>query len=239
MANDHPRTSSPIPVRLLHLQRRALRLPLTFLRTIRTGLRVRHQNSLMTTEELHTLRKRWGSQEGAADPTFLLKAMELAMENRGGILLECGSGLSTVLIAKAIGDQASLVSLEDNKLWAWRTKLCAYVAGVSNIHLHICGLKRYIDGTLWYDIHPIRNHLGLISLVICDGPATSWHPLARYGLMPVLRDYMIRGAIVLLDDAHRTGEMQVIKMWKTLLDLETVEHFIQNGSGYALLKVRH
>jgi len=63
----------------------------------------------------------------------------------------------------------------------------------------------------WYDVDPLE--LPTFSLVICDGPQGSTRG-GRLGLLPVLRERLAPGCSILLDDAARPSEREVLRRWK-------------------------
>lgn len=64
----------------------------------------------------------------------------------------------------------------------------------------------------WYDITRIDLPIS-IAAVVCDGPPSMTRG-GRYGLLPVLRS-RLGGAVILLDDADRPGEADVLDRWQT------------------------
>ena len=52
-------------------------------------------------------------------------------------------------------------------------------------------------------------------MLIIDGPPENTQKWARYPAIPLLYDYMAKGCIVILDDANRKDEKEIIEMWKT------------------------
>jgi hypothetical protein len=55
-----------------------------------------------------------------------------------------------------------------------------------------------------------------IDLLLVDGPPAyaAGHALARYPALPVLGDRLASGATVVLDDAERPGEQEVLRRWE-------------------------
>jgi hypothetical protein len=49
-------------------------------------------------------------------------------------------------------------------------------------------------------------------LVVCDGPPSQTLG-GRYGLAPVMKDRLGPGCVILLDDASREGEQEVVQRW--------------------------
>jgi hypothetical protein len=80
----------------------------------------------------------------------------------------------------------------------------------------------------WYETSGLPMNLQW-SFVICDGPPGMTQG-GRYGLLPQLASRLAPGCIVLLDDASRPGEQQVIEKWKAefgvqVLAEKTTERF--------------
>jgi hypothetical protein len=49
-------------------------------------------------------------------------------------------------------------------------------------------------------------------LVVCDGPPRRTKG-GRYGLVPIMRERLKSGCIILLDDAGRDEELTIAKRW--------------------------
>ncbi len=102
----------------------------------------------------------WGNP-WAADSDFLSAAALLAREARGPIL-ECGSGLTTLVMAAANPD-VPIWALEHDPLWAGRVGNEARAHAFENVRLHCAPLR---DG--WYV--PPQDMPREFALVLCDGP---------------------------------------------------------------------
>jgi hypothetical protein len=150
----------------------------------------------------------WGGW--AASPDYL-DAVAAAAVNEGGAILECGSGLTTVVLA-TIAEQtgAQVWSLEHDPHWYEVTDKALRKFGLQ-ANLELTPLQSYVDFD-WYSVDP--NVLPRFSLVICDGPPSSTTRGGRYGLMPVFGDRLTAGCVVLLDDADRPGEQETLCRWR-------------------------
>jgi hypothetical protein len=53
-------------------------------------------------------------------------------------------------------------------------------------------------------------------LVVCDGPPGSTKG-GRYGLVPIMREWLKPGCVILLDDAGREQERAIARRWEAEL----------------------
>jgi hypothetical protein len=155
----------------------------------------------------------WGNELWSAWSEYLAACVEHALTTDGPIL-ECGSGLSTILVgivAQRRGISHSV--LEHIPEWAARvsSQLARY-----RVHSKIdCAPLRDYEEFAWYDVPT-----GLMSqdyaLVICDGPPGSVKG-GRFGLLPIMRSRLAPSCVILLDDAYRQQERQIADQWKAML----------------------
>jgi predicted O-methyltransferase YrrM len=140
-----------------------------------------------------------------------------------GPVLECGSGLTTLVLGAAKRDSWHGVwSLEHDRFWAHTTRAALRRYGIANVVVCRAPLRDYGDFA-WYD--PQCALAGEFSLVLCDGPPGTTRG-GRYGLIPVLGKYLRPGCVVLLDDATRAGERAVLARWK---DEAQVTHVVRGS----------
>ena len=71
-------------------------------------------------------------------------------------------------------------------------------------------------GLAWYDEAAIDAAVGAIDLLVVDGPPAfePGYGLARHRALVVLRDRLLPGATVVLDDVERAGEQEVLRRWE-------------------------
>jgi Methyltransferase domain len=151
----------------------------------------------------------WGG--GWSAGSEYLDAVAAAAVAERGPILECGSGLTTlVLAAIARRTGSSIWTLEDDPDW-YR----AVESGLERLRLHadvqLTPLRSYGDFD-WFGTDP--SLLPTFSLVVCDGPAGSTRG-GRLGLLPVLRGRLARGCTILLDDASRASEQEILRSWES------------------------
>jgi hypothetical protein len=146
-----------------------------------------------------------------------------------GPILECGSGLTTFLLAIASGH--AVWSLEHLAEWRRRTQTRLRWVGVGANVLH-APLRPYGS----YDWYAVPACLPSdIRLVVCDGPPGETRG-GRYGLLPLLRHHLSKGATLLLDDAERPEEQGVLQQWEKEVGWE---HVIkgERDEAYAVVTV--
>jgi hypothetical protein len=173
------------------------------------ALEHRSADAPITERELGRLRHSWGNPGYEADLDYLRLVCEHAISARFPVL-ECGSGLTTVLLAVTAARRGVDVwSLEHDLGWYRATRRVLVHFGLRGIHLVHAPLVRH-EGYSWYDA-PLSLMPDRFGLVVCDGPPGSTLG-GRGGLMHVMRD-RLRGAIILIDDAERPSERAMLSDW--------------------------
>lgn len=151
------------------------------------------------------------------NPTGLLWLTHLVERTRPSLIVECGSGTSTVWLGLALrrNGHGRLVSLENHPDYLVRTTGFVAAHGLSEI-VEVRG-SALVDtetprGSMsWYGL-PEELPSG-IDLLIVDGPPGQTGSHARYPALPVLRDRLSPGATVVLDDTGRHPEQDILQFW--------------------------
>lgn len=174
----------------------------------------------------------WGNEGWSASSDYLTSCIDRALTSPGPIL-ECGSGLSTILIG-AVAHQRGINYwvLEDSQEWADKVQKCLIRYGFSSVKLCTKPLKNYVD-YCWYD-PPLKSMPAAFSLIVCDGPAGST-PGGRYGLVPVMRNQLSKDCVILLDDAGREEELSIVSRWKS--ELGATVNITDSDKPYAVITV--
>jgi predicted O-methyltransferase YrrM len=155
----------------------------------------------------------WGNEGWSGDEEFLRACVAQALIATDPIV-ECGSGLSTLLVgAVAARRSVSVLSLEHLPDWQDRVNQVLRQADIAAAHVVHSPLVDYGD-FLWYELPSVLPER--IGLVICDGPPAET-PGGRYGMLPLLRSRLAPGSVLLLDDAERQGEQAIAKRWADAL----------------------
>ena len=185
------------------------------------------------TSLLERLQTAWDNEGMAAQTSYLREVAQHAATTSGPVL-ECGSGLTTLVVGLLAGRrEVDLWTLEHYADWHRRVSETLARNNVTRVNNCLAELKDYGDFA-WYDA-PLEKLPKKFSLVICDGPPGSTKG-GRYGLVPVLKDRLAPGTIILLDDAHREEEAVALERWQKLLELSVSFHEETRGK-YAVITV--
>ena len=162
-------------------------------------------------ELLRTLHRGWGNTGFSAMPEYLSAILTAAVQARGDIL-ECGSGLSTVLLAVAAQKSGVRVfSLEHQPVWKARVERALRNLGQRHSVCVLDAPLRQYEGFSWYDTRVLPEGLQF-DIVVCDGPPASTSG-GRRGLLPLMGAHLMEGATVYVDDAARPDEKAIMRQW--------------------------
>ena len=152
----------------------------------------------------------WANSDWSALDEYLVATIEEFSQTDGPVL-ECGSGLSTILLGilgKSTGRQ--IWTLEHSEEWATKVQRVLDELEISSVRIHVSPLRVYEDFS-WYD-PPLESMPRDFSLVVCDGPPGGGHG-GRSGMLPIMRDYLAKHVSILLDDTVREDERELAKIW--------------------------
>ncbi|AHH93548.1 hypothetical protein GCM10010174_31080 [Kutzneria viridogrisea] len=162
---------------------------------------------------------------GELAPSCLTALLDEVLVGARSVLVECGCGSSTVVIARLLARRGfgHLLSLEDDERRAafvssqLRREGLGHVARVVHVPLgkHPAALAKtgwYAPQVVHQEVSDYVDQHGLVDLLMVDGP--SGEDLIRYPALPVLRGVLAPGASVLLDDVGQPGELTVLDRWR-------------------------
>ena len=139
-----------------------------------------------------------------------------ARDFRRASIVECGSGTSTIVLARAVQANGAghVFSLEHEPQCASMTRDELRRQGLQSFATVIdASLRSHQLGDetwLWYEIDALP---ATIDMLVIDGPPDSIQFRARYPAIPILRLRITPGAAVFLDDADRQGEKDIVTSW--------------------------
>jgi len=162
----------------------------------------------LSDEAVENLLYGWGN-EWSLKEELITELWHRAWHTRGPVL-ECGSGLSTLLLGIVAERQDYQVySLEHDESWHERVSEAVQRAGLTHVTVIVAPLLLH-NGYVWYDAP--GDLPADFSLVLCDGPPAATMG-GRHGLLAELRPALADDCVILLDDAARDGEQEVLVRW--------------------------
>lgn len=186
----------------------------------------------LSSTDLNELIYGWGNESFSALGEYIVAFLDHARQCRGPVL-ECGSGLSTLLLGiEAQRHDFEVWSLEHHQEWGAKIEGQLQRYGLSQVHLCRADLKNYGDYD-WYD-PPLTSMPSEFALVVCDGPPGETLG-GRVGMLPVMRSRLRPGCVILLDDMERQAEQDVFHRWAS--ELSTQGTILGSDKPYGRLVV--
>ena len=152
----------------------------------------------------------------AGSPDFLLFAARHALAHKPKVAVECGSGVSTVVLARCMQmvGHGHLFSLEHDPVYAKKTRQLLLEHGLE-AWADVIDAPLVADptSTPWYDESMFPDAMRDIGLLVVDGPPDDVGRLARYPALPRLLSRMDGHFTVIVDDAARPDETERVARW--------------------------
>lgn len=185
------------------------------------------------------------SMSGYSASPLLASALISEIETKKPkVILELGSGVSTLISAYCLSKNGSgiVFSLDHEREYADLTK--------SLIKEH--GLEDFVDVIYsplmlsavneekwkWYSLEQFVGRIGTqkIDIVVVDGPPHDTQSLARYPALPLLLPYLSDNAVIIMDDASRSDEKNILGRWLQEFSGQFVVKYIEGDRGTALMQ---
>jgi hypothetical protein len=180
---------------------------------------------------ISALHAAWGNPEFIATVSYLEAAAARAVELKGAVL-ECGSGLSTLLLGTlAESNGFSVWTLEHDREWYETVAAFLQRHRVRNVHLCYAPLRDYGDGISWYDVHAVELP-EVFSLVVCDGPPNWKTPGGRYGVVVAMRERFSKEWNILLDDPIAAEKTGMLARLNSEPGVQAVRHTFDDGAFF-------
>jgi hypothetical protein len=162
-------------------------------------------------------------------------------------ILEFGSGVSTVCLARYVSESfqnapesrrhsSSIISIDQSQKAASATREMLMDAGImAGVRFFHAPLEpRMIEGRVMNCYALPESAIQSIAearpnFVLIDGPFAE--PGARFGTMPLVREYLAPGTRFYLDDALRDGEIDAAILWKRLLPGVSLKGILPTDKG--------
>ena len=149
-----------------------------------------------------------------ASPDLLLMIADLVRTHEPKLVVELGSGVSTLIIAKSGGGK--VISIDNSEEFAEGTRALLRAHEVRNVEVRDAPLTPHIAGLDWYDTTLLQD-LKEIDLLIVDGPPGSKNPQARRPAHMELINKLSPKAIIVIDDVNRDGERELAESFASSL----------------------
>lgn len=152
----------------------------------------------------------------AISPDALISILNYVKEYKPKVILEIGSGYSTVALERLIKSQSLdtiVVTVDHDSEYLAQTKsLVGDTEAVRYVH---APLKDYKGEYSWYDINPINKALksAKAELVVVDGPPETTNRYARRPVVDLLEGVLSKEYTIILDDAARSDEKVAVEDW--------------------------
>ncbi|MCA1803277.1 MAG: class I SAM-dependent methyltransferase [Rhodothermaceae bacterium] len=174
-----------------------------------------------------------------ASPELITRIFYLMKLHQPGVIVELGSGASSVCggyFCEHLGG-GKLITLDHDNNYAGLTRknlnnhsLDSYV-DVRHAPLMECD----VNGSThtWYDLKAFDD-IHTIDMLIIDGPPHKTQLHARFPALPLLFSKLSKHAVIILDDASREQETEIVRRWITQYpEFET--EFIPSDKGLCIL----
>lgn len=177
----------------------------------------------------------------AASEDLLLWLAGYVLEHRPQVVVDLGSGQSSVWMAAAMrtaGYDGRVIGVDHDEVFAQGTRDLARRQGVEQwlTVVHAPLREQVIGGTTvpWYDLDALSS-LADIDLLCIDGPPGQGASRARWPALPALHDQLSDGAVVVLDDMIRRDEQEILDDWMGLFPGFAVER-LDFEKGAAIMR---
>jgi predicted O-methyltransferase YrrM len=175
----------------------------------------------------------------ASSPDLLLLLVRLIDEHRPALVLELGSGVSTIVMAarlKALGT-GSIITVDHEATYAEQARRELALHGLSDVatvfHAPLADVVLPTGTFSWYDL-PDGVPPNGVDLLFVDGPPGTAGELARYPALPILGARLSPGAVIVMDDTTRPEEVAAVSRWHADVPGSTLE-LLPLESGAAIL----
>jgi predicted O-methyltransferase YrrM len=155
----------------------------------------------------------------AASPDLLVVLVDLVITARPSLVVECGSGASTLWLALAMrrfGIDGRIIALDHDPVFGGKTRDLLARHDVSDLaevrDAPLEGFSLAGDTYAWYARRAWADLAG-IDLLFVDGPPAGTGHQARYPALPLLSGALSPVATVVLDDLVVPDMQKVLRLW--------------------------
>lgn len=175
---------------------------------------LRNLNAVLPTSGVMPATRGW-----AASPDLLLVLVDLVTTERPSLVLECGSGASTLWLALAMrrfGIDGRIVALDHEPVYAGKTRdLLARHDVLDLAEVRDAPLESFEIGDETYRWYAKRawEDLEGVDFLFVDGPPAVTGPKARFPALPLLAKSLSPRATLVLDDLIVPDMQETVRLW--------------------------
>ena len=169
----------------------------------------------------------------AASPDLLLTIADLVRTRKPRLIVELGSGVSTLIVAKA--GARKVISIDNSAEFAEKTRDMLKAHKVRGVEVRVAPLKAHASGVDWYDTAKLKD-LKKIDMLIIDGPPGSKNPDARKPALKELLAKLSPNVVVVIDDVNRKGEREMAEAFAKALTRHTLT-ILNHEKGTAVISL--
>lgn len=156
-------------------------------------------------------------------------------------IVEIGSGSSTIITSYLLEElgKGKITSLDHDIIYGEKTRQELELHSLSSyatVYFREL-IKHSINGKnyTWYDTSDLNLEKNSVQVLVVDGPPEKTLSHARYPALPIFYEYLSDEAVVILDDAGRKEESEIVEMWLNEYP-EFVHEFIHTQKGISILR---
>ena len=158
--------------------------------------------------------RRW-----AVSPDAILYLLRTAIKQNARSIVECGSGVSTIVLAKYMKENGGghVFSLDHDEKYAEDTRALLRLHGLeSYATVYTAPLAEIIIGSRpykWYHGEVITALPDNIDMIFVDGPPAPDGSFNRFPALNMLKNKMCQKCTIVMDDVVRADELAISKIW--------------------------
>jgi predicted O-methyltransferase YrrM len=189
-------------------------IPKEIKQTFRQLEALQNLNAMLPTRDVLPATRGW-----AASPDLLMMLVDLVITERPSLVVECGSGASTLWLALAMQRfeiDGRIIALEHDPVFGGKTREFLARHDVRDLaEIRDAPLESFsLDGQTysWYARRAWEDLAG-IDLLFVDGPPATTGDRARYPALPLLSGSLSPVATAVLDDLVVPDMQEVLRLW--------------------------
>lgn len=168
----------------------------------------------------------------AGSPDLLLTLAHVVRTFKPKLVVELGSGVSTVVMAKA--GAKKIISFDGSEEFARGTRNLLQAHGARGVEVRVTKLAPFKSSSAWYDPNAFKD-IKKIDLLVIDGPQGGDDSNARYPAFDVLLSKLSPKAIIILDDVKRAGERKLAEDFAAALPKHSLD-ILDHEKGTAVIR---